>query len=186
MLWSFPGTTNTPETIAAAVEACRQAELKHIVVASNTGNTIYKLLEHDVSGLNIVCVTHQVGFKEPGEHEMTEATRKDLGAKGVSFLTTTHLFGGVDRAISKKHGGLYPPDIIGNSLRMFGQGVKVAVEIAIMALDAGVIPYGVDVMAVGGTSRGADSACIVRPAHSLAAFDTRVVNVICRPEPPRD
>lgn len=186
MLWSFPGTTNTPATIAAAVEACRQADLEHIVVASNTGNTIYKLLELDVTDLNIVCVTHQVGFKKPGQHEMTDDTRRELAERGVSFLTTTHLFGGVDRAISKKHGGLFPPDIMGNTLRMFGQGTKVAVEIAIMALDAGLVPYGVDVMAVGGTSRGADTACVVRPAHSLAAFDTRVVDVICRPEPPRD
>ena len=117
---------------------------------------------------------------------MSEAIRGDLSDRGVALLTTTHLLGGVDRTLSKKLGGLYPPDIIANTLRMFGQGVKVAVEIAIMALDAGLVPYGADIVAVGGSSRGADSACVVRPAHSTAAFDTRVVDVICRPEPPRD
>lgn len=80
-------------------------------------------------------------------------------------------------------GGLYPPDTIANTLRMFGQGVKVAVEISIMALDGGLIPYGEDVVAVGGTHRGADAACVVRPAHSTAAFDTKVVEIVCRPAP---
>lgn len=40
-------------------------------------------------------------------------------------------------------------EIIANTLRMFGQGVKVCVEVATMALDAGLIPYGEDVIAAG-------------------------------------
>ncbi len=186
MLWPFPGAANTSKTIAAALAAARDRNLTHIVVASNTGDTVHKLLDLDTDGLQIVCVTHQVGFKEDGVHEMPESVREDLFSRGVKLLTTTHLMGGIDRAITRKHGGLYPPEIIANTLRMFGQGVKVAVEIAIMAVDAGLVPYGEDIVAVGGSSKGADSACVVRPAHSTAAFDTRVVDVICRPEPPRD
>lgn len=186
MLWPFPGTANTKKTVSAALQAARDRDLTHVVVASNTGDTVYMLLELDATGLSLVCVTHQVGFMEPGQHEMPETTRKALSDRGVALLTTTHLFGGVDRTITKKHGGLYPPDIIANTLRMFGQGVKVAVEISIMALDAGLVPHGKDIVAVGGSSRGADAACVVRPAHSSAAFDTRVIDVICRPEPPRD
>lgn len=185
MLWPFPGAANTNKTVAAALAAARDRNLTHIVVASNTGDTVRKLLELETDGITIVGVTHQVGFKEDGVHEMPVATREDLAAKGVKLLTTTHLMGGIDRAITRKHGGLYPPEIIANTLRMFGQGVKVSVEIAIMAVDAGLVPYGEDIVAVGGSSTGADSACVVRPAHSVAAFDTRVVEVICRPEPPR-
>jgi len=183
MLWNRAGNANTGPTLQAAVAAARERDLGHLVVASNTGDTIHQLLPLDVEGLHITCVTHQVGFKEPGEHEMTARVRADLAAQGVALLTTTHLFGGVDRTITKTFGGLYPPDTIANTLRMFGQGVKVAVEIAIMALDAGLIPYGCDVVAVGGTHRGADAACVVRPAHSTAAFDTKVVEIVCRPAP---
>lgn len=66
-------------------------------------------------------------------------------------------------------------------MRMFGQGLKVCVEIAIMALDAGFIPFGEDVIALGGTSRGVDTAVIIRPAHANKVFETSVREVICKP-----
>ena len=43
---------------------------------------------------------------------------------------------------------------------MFSQGTKVAVEIAVMALDAGLIPWRA-VIAVGGSGRGADTAVVL-------------------------
>ena len=183
MQWKRPGIENTQVTVAAAAAATRERGLGHLVVASNTGDTVYELLKLDVEGLELVCVTHQVGFMEAGQHEMPARVREDLASRGVKLLTTTHLLGGVDRAISRKFGGSYPPDLIAHTLRMFGQGVKVAVEISIMALDAGLVPFGVDVVAVGGTGRGADAACVVRPGHSTTAFDTRVVEIVCRPAP---
>jgi uncharacterized protein len=183
MMWTRPGPDNTEPTLAAAVKCARARGVDHLVVASNTGATLEALLALDVRGLQLVGVTHQVGFKRPGEHEMSAEARARLTSSGVALLTTTHLFGGVDRTISRKFGGLFPPDTIANALRMFGQGVKVAVEISIMALDAGLIPHGVDVIAIGGTSTGADAACVVRPGHSLSAFDTRVVEIVCRPAP---
>jgi hypothetical protein len=64
---------------------------------------------------------------------------------------------------------------------MFGQGVKVCVEIATMALDAGMIPYGEDVIAVGGTGTGADTAVILRPSHAASIFDTWISEILCKP-----
>jgi len=68
-----------------------------------------------------------------------------------------------------------------NTLKFFGQGVKVSVEIAVMALDAGLIPYGEDIIAIGGTGRGADTAVVIRPAHAANIFDTYIAEVICKP-----
>lgn len=50
-----------------------------------------------------------------------------------------------------------------------------------MALDAGLIPFGEDVIALGGTGRGVDTAMILRPAHSQKFFETRVREVLCKP-----
>ena len=144
------------------------------------------MLAHDIGDLSVVCVTHQVGFKTPGVDEMSARTRARMAEAGVQVLTTTHLFGGVDRALRLRFNGYYPPEIIADSLRMFGHGVKVCIEIAVMALDAGLIPHGVDVVCVGGRARGADTACVIRPAHSLSVFDTRVRELICRPRPKVD
>jgi hypothetical protein len=68
--------------------------------------------------------------------------------------------------------------MVASALKLFGQGAKVAVEIAVMALDSGLIPYGVDVITIGGSGRGADTALLIRPAHSIRFFDTKVKRVI--------
>jgi len=77
--------------------------------------------------------------------------------------------------------GIYPAEIIASALRLFGQGTKVAIEIAVMALDAGLIPYGVDVIAIAGSNEGADTALIIRPAHSQNFFSTKVKEIVCKP-----
>lgn len=74
-----------------------------------------------------------------------------------------------------------PPSIVAHTLRMFGQGTKVAVEIAVMALDAGLIPYGSEVIAIGGSGGGADTALVVKPAHAKNFFDTQIREIICKP-----
>jgi hypothetical protein len=50
-----------------------------------------------------------------------------------------------------------------------------------MALDAGVLPHGRDVIAVGGTNEGTDTAVGISPAHANVILDTRIVEVICMP-----
>ena len=87
----------------------------------------------------------------------------------------------MDRAIRNKFGGVYPAEIMAQTLRIFGQGLKVCVEVASMALDAGLIPHGADVVAVGGSAAGADTAVVILPAHSNQFFDTRVREIICKP-----
>ncbi len=182
-----PGPQNTEEAVAAGLARAKGLGLGDVVVASNTGATARAVLRAlAASGppnVNLVVVTHHVGFHEPGQDEMGEAARAELAAAGARILTTTHLFGGVERAVTRAFGGLYPGGLIANTLRLFGEGTKVAVEIAVMALDAGLIPYGRDILALGGTGRGADTALVVRPAHARVFFETRVVEVVCRPRP---
>ena len=177
-LFERKGKINTLEAVASAVKRAKELGIKHVVVASNTGETAKLLLD---SGLNIVCVTHQVGFHQPGEDEMGQETREFLKKNGVKVLTTTHLFAGVDRALRFKFQGIYPAEIIASTLRMFGQGVKVCVEVAVMALDAGMIPYGEEIVAIGGTGSGADAAIVLTPAHSAYIFDTKIKEIICMP-----
>ena len=178
MLWEKSGPANTDATVEAALKRATELGIKHIVVASNSGKTAEKFLDKD---LRVVCVTHHVGFARPGESEITPEAKQRLLEKGAQVLTTTHLLAGVDRAVRLKFGGLYPAEIIAAALRMLGQGVKVCVEIAGMALDAGLIPYGEEIISVAGTGRGADTACVILPAHSNNFFETKVKEIICMP-----
>lgn len=178
MLWGERGPENTGGTAKAALKRAAELGINNIIVASNTGSTAQYFLDKNFL---ITCVTHHSGFKNPGENEMKKEMREKLTAKGVQILTTTHLLAGVDRAVRLKFGGIYPAEIIASSLRILGQGVKVCVEIACMALDAGLIPYGEEVVSVAGSVHGADTACVIVPAHSHQFFDTAVKEIICMP-----
>jgi hypothetical protein len=180
MHWDQAGASNTESTIQLAIDRAVELGVRHLVVASCSGETIIKVLAENTV-LNIVGITHHVGFSGPGVDEMSIPTREALQAQGVKLHTTTHLFAGVDRAIRNQFGGVYPAEIMAQTLRIFGQGVKVAIEIASMALDAGLIPHGEDVVSIGGSAKGADAALIIRPAHSNKFFQTEVREIICMP-----
>ena len=96
-------------------------------------------------------------------------------------MIATHSLSGVGRSISTQFGGATPVEIVAHTLRLFGQGMKVCVEIAIMAADAGLIPTDRDVICVGGTNRGADTAVVLRPAHANTFFNLRVREILCKP-----
>lgn len=178
MYWEKPGKECTNKTVSLVLQAAKEKNIKYIVVASNTGETAELFAN---SGLEIVCVTHANGFRSPGENEMSIENRKRLESLNIKVLTTTHVLSGAERGLSAKLKGIYPVEIIAYTLRMFSQGVKVGVEIATMALDAGLIPYGESVIAVGGSGRGADSAIILKPAHANNILDTRIEEIICKP-----
>lgn len=178
MYWKSAGSVNTEQTVELAVKKAAEYHIEHIVVASSKGHTA-RLLAGKAP--NIICVTHAAGYPTPGENEMPDATKKELAAQGIKLLTTAHVLSGAERGISRKLGGAYPVEIIAHTLRMFGQGTKVCVEIAVMALDAGLIPYGKDVIAIGGTGTGVDTAAVVRPEYAANILDTYVAEIICKP-----
>lgn len=178
MYWKSAGPTHTEATVELALARAGELGIADIVVASCSGRTA-RLLAGKAA--NVVCVTHVQGFAAAGENEMAAAVRSQLAAEGVKLLTTTHVLSGPERALSRRFGGTYPVEIMAHTLRMLGQGVKVCVEIAVMALDAGLIPYGREVIAIAGTAGGADTAVVIRPAHAANIFDTYIAEIICKP-----
>lgn len=179
MYFSKEGKENTENTVELALRAAREQNIPHVVVASCSGSTA--LLFKDAKDINVVCVTHVNGFLKKGENEMPDDVRRQLQDSGIKVLTATHVLSGAERGISRKFSGAYPVELIAHTLRMFGQGVKVCVEVGVMALDAGLIPYGQPIVAVGGTGEGADTAVILKPSHASSIFETRINEIICKP-----
>jgi hypothetical protein len=179
MYFDSIGRENTAQTVELALRMARERGIRHIVVASNTGDTA-KLLLND-KGIGITMVSHACGFAKDGENELEEETRSELEAAGIRVLTASHVLSGAERGIRGVFGGISPVEVIAQSLRMLGQGTKVCVEIAVMALDSGCIPFGEPVVAVAGSARGADTALILTPAHAAKIFDVRINEIICKP-----
>ncbi len=178
MHWDQKGSANTERTLELAVKRAKELNLNHIVVASHTGETAEKLID---CGLHVVCVGHHVGFKENGLNEFPDDVKKKLEENGIDVLITTHLMAGLDRSLRFQFQGVYPAEIIANALRMFSQGVKVCIEVSGMTLDAGLIPYGEEVVSIAGSGKGADSALVIEPAHSNYFLQTKIKEVICKP-----
>ena len=129
----------------------------------------------------MVIVSHQTGFAEPNENELREEHRKEIIKEGAQLLTTTHAFAGVARSIRRELGTWQSTEIIAVAFRTFGQGTKVCAEIAMMAADAGLVPVDTDVVCIGGTGRGADTAWVIQPANTQAFPKLRMRACICKP-----
>ena len=69
----------------------------------------------------------------------------------------------------------------GIALHCASEGMKVVLEIAAMAADAGLVRTDEDVICIGGTGRGADTAVVLQPSYVHRFFDTRVKEIICKP-----
>ncbi|MHA1874728.1 MAG: pyruvate kinase alpha/beta domain-containing protein, partial [Candidatus Heimdallarchaeaceae archaeon] len=101
-----------------------ESSIDTVIVATTRGQTALYAAEN-VKNARIVAVTHQAGFRNPGEMEISKEVIESLKEKGVEVLTATHALAGVDRAIRKKHGTWQISELIAETLRIFGQGTKV-------------------------------------------------------------
>jgi len=178
-----PGPKNTGALAVAVRERAQALGIRHVVVASNSGATaltLQRALADD--GVAVVAVTEHAGWDGKGDDlTLTDTMRRRLEAAGVRVLTCSHALSGVARSITNKFGGVSHVEIIAYTLRAFGEGMKVAVEVAVMAADAGLVPTDREIIAVGGTGRGADTAVVLRAAHMNNFFDLEVREIIAKP-----
>lgn len=179
-----PGEENTNKVVELVKNRRRELGIKHIVVASASGRSGVKLAKCiNNPDINLVNVTHHAGFKGGDLIEIESEYKTELNEMGVKTYAGTHSLSGVGRGITNKFGGITPVEIIAATLRLFSQGVKVGVEISIMAADAGLIPTDLEVIAVGGTGKGLDAAIVLKPAHMGNFFDLKINEIIAMPRP---
>jgi hypothetical protein len=180
LYYSARGEVNTEQTLREAKIRAEELGITDIVVASTRGNTALQALDI-FQGCNVIIVPHVTGLREAGVQEMSDVIQQKIQAAGGTLVIGTHAFSGVNRAIQAKFDTMFPVGIIAQVLRMFGQGMKVVVEIVAMAADAGVIPVDKDVIAIGGSHRGADTAVVISPANAHRLFDIVVKEIIAKP-----
>ena len=181
LYFKAPGPLNTDEVLKAAKQRADQLAINTILVATCSGRTGLRALEIFGPDKVVVAITHVTGFTGPNEQELPDAVRQELLQKGAKVFTGQHAFAGVGRGIRNKLSTFQVDEIMAWTLRLFGQGTKVAIELALMAADAGLARTDEDLISIGGTAKGADTALVIKPSTSAYVFDLKVREVICKP-----
>ncbi len=176
------GQINTDKTLDIALECCKERKIQNIVVASSTGKTALKLDEKAPAEIDIIVVTYSAGSRFSEEVKQFLENRDDIMAKGITIVRGMHALSATEKAFQNKYKtGMMPLNIVADSLRMFCHGIKVCVEIAIMAAEAGHITPNQDVVAIAGSHRGADTAVVLTPAYAANMFETKIRALLCMP-----
>ena len=173
-----PGETNTDQTLQIARQRAVELGIKQIVVATTHGFTARRTKEI-FAGLeiDIIAVSICASFEKEG-WTMSKDERDALLKLDIKVLTATHTLGD---DVNEAFGVATPNLIIRETLYTFCQGMKVAVEIVLMAADAGLLDLSHEVIAIAGTGNGADTALVLRPAYSRKFKKLRIREILAKP-----
>jgi hypothetical protein len=179
------GSGNTLDVLEIVCKRMQKGDIKSVVVASSSGETGLKFAKRMAHDTNLVVVSSHPGSSEPGVWDFNLDTLKELETMGCRVVKQSHILSGLERSFSNKFSGASHTEVLAEALRsLFGVGMKVAIECAIMAADSGTIPIQ-KTIAVGGThSRkggGGDCAIVVWPSHFNNFFDFRVLEILAKP-----
>ncbi len=178
------GNDYTDDLIKAVKDKLESSgDIKRILIASSTGESALKLYAAlDDEDIEIINVTHHMGFKEDNVADISDEMIKKLEDVGIKTYIGAHAFSGAARGVTNKYGGFSPLDVVADTLRMFSHGVKVSAEISIMAADAGLVPVGEKIIAIGGRGHGVDTAVILTPVNAKNLFDLKFHEIIAMPK----
>jgi uncharacterized protein len=175
-----PGAGNTNAVLEMVSLRAEQLGISKIIIPSYSGKSALRAAGM-VDPAKIIVVSTAYGLEKPNAQAMKETMRNKLLAMGMQVVTGTHAFGGVGRSVRKKLGAYQVDEIIAYTLRIFGQGTKVAIEAALMAADAGWVRTDEDIISTGGSSSGLDTAFVLQPANASSFLDIKIREVICKP-----
>jgi hypothetical protein len=148
VLFNEPGPKNTESVIEAVDEKIDETGIKTIVVASTSGKTAIQFAKTLKAKVELIAVSAKIIPPENIEE------LKNLGVKICDFKDYRPL-----HEVGK--------DLVRSTFYTLGQGISVCAEIVLIAVDKGIIPAGEDVIAVGGTGGGSDSAAVIRATSTV-------------------
>jgi len=180
------GAVNTDTTLRLVRERADARGIRQVVLASTYGNTALKAMDV-FEGMKVAVVGIAIG---PREHTrdgdavrvFSPEVKQAVEAKGGVVMHGTHVLSGINRALrDQMNWNANPVSLISAALRVFGRGTKVALEVSMMATDAGLLDTDAEAIAIAGSGRGADTAVVLQPVNAHRFFDLKVREIICLP-----
>jgi len=186
-----PGRNNTDKVVEVVMQRLAEGGLKTVVVASTTGYTARKMSEalEAQRGVALISVAEGALMREWGAEypSLRPETKQELEDRGVTVA---------DKIPYLLHNSPFeytqwkvptPEGIVTETLYAFGQGLKVAVEVVLIAVASGFLEPFQEVIAVGGTGRGADTAIVAYATYPNHLFSQdqakrfRIRELLCKP-----
>jgi hypothetical protein len=172
------GKANTGATLQVARQRAEDLGIQQIVVASTHGYTAKRAKEaFDGLGVDVIAVSICAGFDEEG-WTMTPQERAELEGLGIQVLTSMHALGD---DVNEAFDVTAPNKVVRETLYRFCQGMKVAVECALMAADAGLVDPSQEIISIAGTGEGADTAIVMVPACTRKFADLEIREILAKP-----
>jgi hypothetical protein len=157
-----PGEENTSSVLSSAKDRANELGIKHVLVPSVRGVSAEKALDF-FAGTDLTLFF--VG---------TDPARFSIEAK-------ERIANSGFRLAFYKEVDYHYPDEVKNAFRRFGQGTKVAVEISLIAAQEDVVELGTEVVALGGSAKGLDTALVIKAATSDEFYELEICEVLCKP-----
>jgi hypothetical protein len=168
-----PGEGNTQWVIEAVSQRLEAGGIKKVIVASTSGETAAKFARSLKGRVELICVSQAPYLREWGQEWpcLKQKFRRQMERLGVAII---------DRAPYVFHNSVleaapwsdaFPERLVKETLYCFGQGMKVAVEVVLMAVSCGYVTPFEDVIGVGGSGKGADTAIVLRATYPACLFD---------------
>ena len=152
------GKENIDETLELVKRVVEELGIKNVIVASITGFTAEKAFEL-LKDMNVALT-----FVGTERSRFSSDLQGKLEEKGHNVCFS--------REVSYDY-----PDLVKLAFRRFSEGVKVAVEVAMIAAQKGFVSTEEDVVCVGKW----DTALIIKPATSDNFRELKVRELICMP-----
>jgi len=195
------GPVNTEKAIEIAKKRAIELQLRHMVVASLSGESALKAAEAmKDTGVKVVCVTYRAGeayniksleksyiwseipeltkvlqkWKEEGLTIIpgpSNEVREGLRELDVAIVTTTDIGYNINASLMKCLGMKTYIEIFKEALRLLCPGVHVCIFTTMTAVDSGVIPVDKEVVSLSGIEHGLDTALVIKPSYSDEIFD---------------
>lgn len=172
-----PGEENTSEVIEEVIKRIEDGGINAVIVASISGKTALEIagrLKKKRLKMEVVCVSGPPSWEKYPEYKfplIKEKERKKLKELGVQIIdrieepfkpiTFRNWWEKKTIQIQRPEADLFWMTLI----CVGGHGLRTAVEVIFMAVEAGVTGVGERVIGVAGTDQGADSAVVMRASR---------------------
>ena len=166
------GSENTEEVIRLALERYKDGGIDEVIIASTYGETA-KLAAKAFAGTGVRLLVFGEVLEE-GQSPSRDVC-EELETQGHQVIWGVHF-----NAMSAFTGG-HSARLVSEAYYRISEGFKVVCEIVLVATSQGYLRAGERVLAIAGTSRGADTAIVASAAPITQFKDFEVHEILCKP-----